>query len=139
MSLTKNILFINHHNEPELGIMEEFFINNNYDIKIAKPFHDSKLPTNLNNYSGIVVMGGIMNVEDDEKYPWIKDELNWLKDSMNTNIPIIGICLGAQLIAKTFGGEVGNHNKNFVEIGYCDIVQLKKNPELILPFHVHYM
>ena len=43
MPLGKNILFISHHNEVELGIMEEFFINEKYSIKIAKPFDNFKL------------------------------------------------------------------------------------------------
>ena len=141
MLLGKNILFISHHSEVELGIMEEFFINEKYSIKIAKPFDNFKLPLNFNNYSGVIILGGAMNVEDDEKYPWIKEELYWLKNLITLNIPTIGICLGAQLIAKALGGDVGYHDKNYIEVGYRNISQLKKNsvignfPEKVYHWH----
>ena len=118
---SKEILFISHHNDTELGLMEEFFLSNSYNIHITKPLHGNILPTNIDNYAGVIILGGAMNVDDKEKYPELEKELKWIENLINTNIPIIGICLGAQLIAKVCGAKVQNHKKNLVEIGYKNI------------------
>ena len=141
MSVYKKILFISHHEDVELGLMKKFFIDNEFKIDILKPLQGSPLPLETDEYIGIIILGGAMNVGDSKEYPEIEKELYWIKNLLKKNISMIGICLGAQLIAKASGANVQNHKNNMVEIGYKDISILRKNtifhefPEKVYHWH----
>ena len=77
----------------------------------------------------ILILGGPMGLEDlsSEKFPWLKDEVNFIKKSIKDNICIIGVCLGAQLLAYAFGGKIekllgGNPLKPMPEVGWSEIL-----------------
>lgn len=55
---------------------------------------------------GILVLGGPMGVADRDAFPWIDDELDLLRAAIDRDVPVLGICLGAQLLATAAGGEV---------------------------------
>ncbi|MDD4928807.1 MAG: type 1 glutamine amidotransferase [Gallionella sp.] len=75
------------------------------------------VPTDVSGYSGLVFMGGPMSVNDD--LPWIAEELNLIREAVASNVPVLGHCLGAQLMSKALGGEV---SKNPVkEIGWGEV------------------
>ncbi|MEO8768329.1 MAG: type 1 glutamine amidotransferase [Nitrosospira sp.] len=75
------------------------------------------LPSSTNQFSGLVFMGGPMSVNDD--LPWIAPELTLIRQAVANNIPMLGHCLGGQLISKALGGVV---SKNPVkEIGWGEI------------------
>ena len=76
--MKKEILFINHHEETELGIMEHFFTKKNFNITVIKPLNSQTLPMDINNFSGVVILGGAMNVEDTKEFPELKKELDWV-------------------------------------------------------------
>ncbi|MCX7192519.1 MAG: type 1 glutamine amidotransferase [Proteobacteria bacterium] len=72
------------------------------------------VPASASAYSGLVFMGGPMSVNDD--LPWITQELDLIRDAVAQDIPVLGHCLGAQLISKALGGVV---SKNKIkEIGW---------------------
>jgi len=64
------------------------------------------LPRDLDGVSGVIALGGPMNVADSDKFPWLAQELDLIRDAHTRQLPLVGICLGHQLIAKALGGEV---------------------------------
>lgn len=66
---------------------------------------DSPLP-NLDSASLLIVLSGPMSIRDQEEYPWLIQEKELIKRAIDKNIPTLGICLGAQLIADIYGGKV---------------------------------
>jgi len=62
------------------------------------------LPRDVADFSGLAFMGGPMSVNDD--LPWIAPVLELIRDGVRRDVPVIGHCLGAQLMARAFGGEV---------------------------------
>jgi GMP synthase (glutamine-hydrolysing) len=73
----------------------------------------------LDGYDGLVVLGGPMSAYDEKGFPHLVTEIKLIESALQRNVPILGICLGAQLIARTLGARVyANHTK---EIGWYDV------------------
>ena len=68
-------------------------------------------PTDLDNVHGIVILGGPQNVTDIEKHPWMQQEAAIIRLAHARELPMVGICLGAQLIAHALGGQVAPREK----------------------------
>ena len=75
------------------------------------------VPENLNGVSGLCLMGGPMSVNDD--LPWIPPLLALIREAVASDIPVIGHCLGGQLMSKALGGTVGANSAK--EIGWADV------------------
>ena len=75
------------------------------------------IPDSFDNIHGVITMGGVQNVGD--PHPWMQKELDFLKAAHDAQLPLYGICLGAQLIATALGGEVGKMDEP--EAGFCPI------------------
>lgn len=76
------------------------------------------LPPSCNDYSGIAMMGGPMSVND--PLPWILPLLDMIRQSVECDVPLIGHCLGGQLMAKALGGEVTDNKCK--EMGWQPVV-----------------
>lgn len=73
----------------------------------------------VQKYNGLIVLGGSMGVYEAEKYKHIKVEMQLIEEALKKDIPILGICLGAQLLAHVLGADVRKNPEK--EIGWCDI------------------
>ena len=75
------------------------------------------IPGQLDDISGLVFMGGSMSVND--SFPWIEQELQLIRAARKLDLPMLGICLGSQLIAKALGGTVSKGNG--MELGWAPV------------------
>ncbi|HEY5023987.1 MAG TPA: type 1 glutamine amidotransferase [Acidimicrobiales bacterium] len=57
-------------------------------------------------FGGLVVMGGAMGVHDTDEFPWLETERRWIADAVRSDLPVLGVCLGAQLLAAALGASV---------------------------------
>ena len=97
---------------------------NNFPVTLTRFFADDPLPA-IRSFDLLIVLGGPMGVNDVHQYPWLQEEIDFLKEILGEKIPVLGICLGAQLIAKALGSSVyrGAHK----EIGSFPISVAKDN------------
>lgn len=70
-------------------------------------------------WSGLVVMGGPMNADETDRYPFLAAEVGWLRAALAAELPTLGICLGAQLLARSLGARV--YQNPLKEIGWYEI------------------
>lgn len=75
---------------------------------------------NVERYQGLIVLGGPMNVEDQHRHPHLTTELRAIEAALRQGKPVLGICLGAQLLAHVLGAPVRRHARH--EIGWYDLV-----------------
>lgn len=78
--------------------------------------YEEAAPVTLDGCKGLIIMGGPMNVYEEEEYPFLKDEDRLIKEALSMRLPMIGVCLGAQLMAKAAGAKVVKGKKK--EIGW---------------------
>jgi GMP synthase-like glutamine amidotransferase len=101
-----------------LGCIEEWTVQNGHQLSVTRFFEDGKLPS-LSDIDWLIIMGGPMEIYDDKVYPWLPAEKQFIKDAIARNKVVLGICLGAQLLADALGAKVkaGKHK----EIGWFPI------------------
>jgi len=73
----------------------------------------------LDRTAGLVVLGGPMNVDEVDRYPFLASDVLWIGEALDMDLPILGICLGSQLLAKTLGSRV--YPNRIKEIGWHPI------------------
>ena len=86
------------------GYFATFLDNNHIPWQLIKIDAGEEPPTNIDAFSGLVFMGGPMSVNDD--LPWIASSMHLIQQAMENNIPVMGHCLGGQLMAKALGGII---------------------------------
>jgi GMP synthase-like glutamine amidotransferase len=107
--------------------------------------HQENLPLTTDAVDFLIVMGGPMGVHDEAKYPWLKAEKRFISQAIEANIPILGICLGSQLIAHVLKASVYKGEEK--EIGWFPVFKspipsgspavFSDFPEQFTPFHWH--
>ena len=88
------------------GIFLDLFREQKCPVETVKLYEGEQPPDDLSRFSGLLVMGGPMSVNNEADYPWLKAEDRILKEALALDVPTLGICLGSQLIAKAAGGAV---------------------------------
>lgn len=113
-----SILFVQHVDNEGPGHFKRVLDEQKVPFQVLKTFSSVKfdLPSDCN---GAIILGGPMNVDDELDYPFLTKEKDFVKELIREEIPLLGICLGAQLIAQTAGGEVFKADKK--EIGWYKV------------------
>lgn len=74
--------------------------------KVAKPSDPDPVPANLDDYQGVISLGGPHSAADADTPAWMEAEIELLKEAHQRDLPLVGVCLGHQLIARALGGTV---------------------------------
>ena len=115
------VLIIQHQAGEGPGTIEEELLGMGHKVRKVRVDEGDKVPREVGPLSGLVVMGGSMGVGDQGKLSHLKDEIALLKQFLAAEKPILGICLGAQLLAAALGTEVAAGEK---EIGWFPVRKL---------------
>ena len=94
------------------GYLSDFLDERGIPWQLIRIDSGDEIPTRIDRFSGLVFMGGPMSVNDD--LPWIDPAINLIRDADRAGLPVLGHCLGGQLMSKAFGGSVSrSDNKEF--------------------------
>ena len=133
--------YLQHVPFEGLGSIERWLQNAGHEISCTRLYHSEALPS-PQDIDFLVVMGGPMSVNDEAEWPWLVQEKQFIKNTIEAGKPVLGICLGAQLIATAMGGEVFRNSVK--EIGWFPVEAVRPEgascfcfPEEIEVFHWH--
>jgi GMP synthase (glutamine-hydrolysing) len=112
----KPVLVVLHQEHSTPGRVGLRLKERGYQLDIRRPRFGDPLPETLAHHTGAVVFGGPMSVNDEDDY--IRREIEWLKVPLAEGAPLLGLCLGAQMLARQLGAGVRPHADGMVEIGY---------------------
>jgi GMP synthase (glutamine-hydrolysing) len=90
-----------------------------HPLDIRRPRFGDVLPCSLDDHAGAVILGGPMSANDSDDY--VREEIDWIEVALREQRPFLGICLGAQMLAKQLGASVAPHPQGLTQIGYYPI------------------
>ncbi len=112
------IHYLQHVSYEGLGSIEAYFQKKGYPLTATHLYEGQTLPT-VQDFDWLIIMGGEMGIYDEGIYPWLNDEKRFITEAIASGKTVLGICLGAQLIADVLGATI--HKNPYREIGWFPI------------------
>ncbi|HEV3137011.1 MAG TPA: type 1 glutamine amidotransferase [Pirellulales bacterium] len=120
----KHVRVLRHVPQEALGNLEAVLRRRGVELEVVDCFAENwpaieRAGLRPHELAGLVVMGGPMNADETDRYPFLATEIDWLRQAVAAGLPTLGICLGAQLLAKSLGARVFRNRVK--EIGWHDL------------------
>jgi GMP synthase (glutamine-hydrolysing) len=120
----KHVRVVRHVPQEALGNLEAVLRSRGLELDVVDCFAEDwpaieRAGFQPHELAGLVVMGGPMNADETERYPFLATDVDWLRQAVAAGLPTLGICLGAQLLAKSLGARVVRNR--IKEIGWHEI------------------
>ena len=101
-----NILAVIHGERVRAGVFADPVVERGHALEEWSLAWDQPLPRPLDDYGAVLVFGGAMHADQDDHHPWLRQENLFLQRLLDLHLPVLGVCLGAQLIAKAAHASV---------------------------------
>jgi GMP synthase (glutamine-hydrolysing) len=118
-----NIHYLQHVPFEDLGSIADWARERRHHVTVTRLYEDEAFPSQR-HVDWLVVMGGPMNIYEEQKYPWLVGEKRFIEHMISAGKVVLGICLGAQLLADVLGARIYKNREK--EIGWFPI-QLTEN------------
>jgi GMP synthase (glutamine-hydrolysing) len=113
------ILIVQNFPLAPAGVLGECITARHGSMKVLSPTACDRLPKTSAHFDGLIILGGPMHAEDDDAYPHLQETVQLVYQFSKAGKPILGVCLGAQLVARAFGQRVQKHHT--FELGFLPV------------------
>ena len=117
----KNVLFIQHGDVDKPGLVADVLADLGISLRVVHPYAGEALPEDASQFDGLVLGGGGQSAYEVERFPYLESECALIRAALAFQKPILGLCLGGQLIAKALGAEV--RRAEIKEIGFFSVTR----------------
>lgn len=115
------VLSIIHQEDAASGVFADAAAERGDELTEWSISDGARPPRPAESYDAVLVFGGAMHVDQENRHPWLRNEDELLRGLLDRRIPVLGVCLGAQLVAKALGTRVGPLARP--QIGWFDVEQ----------------
>ena len=138
------IWVLQHHPVENLGSIAEALEGAALAWQYVRTFEGQPVPKDMKGAGGLILMGGPQGVYEADQHPYLKDEMRFIESALKEDRPVLGVCLGSQLLAAALGAKVYKGERR--EIGWHPVRLsaeakndrlLKGAPEQFMAFHWH--
>ena len=112
------VLSVTHGSTVPGGVFEEVASSAGHELE-RWSVPDEAAPRPAPEYGAVMAFGGSMHPDQDERFPWLEPEAAFLREALERKIPVVGVCLGAQMVARAAGANVGPGPVS--EVGWYDV------------------
>lgn len=115
----RRVLVFKHVAQENLGTLKPVLGDGAFRIRYVNFDRDPEARPGIDKYQGLIILGGWMGVYEADHYPHLKLECQLIEEALKRGIPVLGICLGAQILAHVLGANVRKHSER--EVGWQKI------------------
>lgn len=101
-----SLIVFQHHGGEDAAVLGRILQAHGHTLRTVELFARQSMPADLDDVDGVICMGGPMDLDHTVAYPWLEEEMRFLKAAFDAHKPMLGVCLGAQLICRALGGQV---------------------------------
>ena len=106
---TRTLLVVEHQAGAPAAMLGEWMGEEGIRLDVRRPYAGDRLPVDLRDHDGLLVLGGGMDSWDDAGHPWLPETRALVRTAETSGVPTLGICLGHQIASAALGGEVGRN------------------------------
>jgi len=117
----QRVVLVRHGDGPTDDRVTTYLKQHGFAVDHHHPFRGEPIGPLSGDVAGTVIFGGMYNADDTEKHPFLTEEYRWIEAAMAADIPVLGICQGAQMIAYQQGAWVGPSKQGHHEFGYYEV------------------
>ena len=141
---TRRVLVVQHAEPEHLGRIANALTTEGVDFETVRADLSEPIPPNLNGFSGLILMGGPQGVYETDRFPFLKQEKVLTQQAINDEFPVLGVCLGSQILAEVLGAKV--RPSGSFEVGWKEVTLnrecasdpvLRHLPNPLMPLHWH--
>jgi GMP synthase (glutamine-hydrolysing) len=135
MQQQQPVLIVLHQEHSSPGRVGQALQRLGYPLDVRRPRFGDPLPDTMDAHAGAVIFGGPQSANDEEEF--VRREIDWIGVPLRDRKPYLGICLGAQMMARHLGSRVFPHPQGHAEIGYYPIRPTTAGLGLVSPWPDH--
>jgi GMP synthase (glutamine-hydrolysing) len=119
MPASPQVLVVQHVAEEPPGVIAGALAEAGLQIATTRVFRGEAVPASSDGFAAVVIMGGPMGVHEADKHRHLRQEMRLIESALRANVPLLGVCLGSQLLAAVLGAKVAP--AGFQEIGWFPV------------------
>ena len=131
--MTKPVAIVQHQPSVPPGLVADVLRSRGRPFTILEAWRDPVWPS-IGDLSGVVVMGGTMNVDQLDDYPFLKSSRDLMAEAIDSGVPTLGVCLGSQMMARVLGADVVRADPRNALFSQLELTEEGRRDPLVMPF-----